>query len=260
VSAERSAQPVALVTGAASGIGLASAIMLSRRGRQVAAWDRDAENLTRQLAGREAEARGALRSYRVDVADVQRVEACVDEVEAQLGPIEELAHVAGVLCMGTALSAPPEAFQACLASNTWGVFHVTRAVARRMVERRRGSIVVVASNAARTPRVDMAAYAASKAAALMFTRCLGLEVARYGVRCNVICPGSTDTPMQRACWGDEGGPEQTLRGDLERHRLGIPLGRIAQPEDIAECVSFLLSDAARQVTLQELTVDGGATF
>src|SRR5690606_32681922 len=120
--------------------------------------------------------------------------------------------------------------------------------------------VVVASNAARTPRLDMAAYAASKAAAVMFTKCLGLEVAQHGIRCNVVSPGSTDTPMQRALWSDQRGPEQVVAGDLARYRLGIPLGRIATPHDIASAVVFLLSSEARQITMQELCVDGGATL
>ena len=252
--------PVVLVTGAASGIGLATATLLSRQQRRVAAWDADASRLFHGMAALERETHGEVRAYAVDVTSASRVEACVEEVEASFGPIEGLAHVAGVLHMGSALGVASEALESCLRVNLGGVFHVTRAVARRMRERRRGSIVVVASNAAHTPRLDMAAYATSKAAALMFARCLALELAPAGVRCNVICPGSTDTPMQRAAWGEQAGAEPTIRGDLARHRLGIPLGRIAQPEDIAENVLFLLSDAARHVTLQALTVDGGATL
>lgn len=260
MSDRRTASPVTLVTGAASGIGLAVASLLCRRGKRVAAWDVDGARLVQRMAALQEETRGELRAYPVDVSDGARVEAGVAEVEAQLGPIEGVAHVAGILRMGSALTLEPDAWKACFATNAGGVFHVTRAVARRMLERRSGSIVVVASNAAHTPRVDMAAYAASKAAALMFTRCLGLELASAGVRCNVVCPGSTDTPMQRAFWGEQSGPEQTIRGNLALHRLGIPLGRIAAPDDVAESVLFLLSEAARHVTLQALTVDGGATL
>jgi 2,3-dihydro-2,3-dihydroxybenzoate dehydrogenase len=106
--------------------------------------------------------------------------------------------------------------------------------------------------------VGMAAYAASKAAAVAYTRCLGLEVAAAGVRCNVVSPGSTDTPMLRGLWHCEADRSATVDGDLGRHRLGIPLRRVADPTDIAAAVVFLLSDAARQITLHELTVDGGA--
>jgi 2,3-dihydro-2,3-dihydroxybenzoate dehydrogenase len=107
----------------------------------------------------------------------------------------------------------------------------------------------------------MSAYCASKAAAAMLTRCMGLELARSGVRCNVVSPGSTDTPMLRAI---AEGPEERARllieGDLGRHRLGIPLGRIASPDDIAAGVAFLLSEEAKHVTMHELLIDGGATL
>ncbi|WP_435106946.1 SDR family oxidoreductase, partial [Arhodomonas sp. AD133] len=90
--------------------------------------------------------------------------------------------------------------------------------------------------------------------------CLGLELAGYGIRCNVVSPGSTDTPMQRALWTDERGGAAAVAGDLTRHRLGIPLGRLARPEDVAEAVAFLLSEQAAHITLQDIQVDGGATL
>jgi 2,3-dihydro-2,3-dihydroxybenzoate dehydrogenase len=106
----------------------------------------------------------------------------------------------------------------------------------------------------------MSAYAASKAAAVAFTRCLGLEVARYGIRCNVVAPGSTDTPMLHSMWRDETGRARTIGGQLETYRVGIPLGRLARPSDVADAVAFLLSDQAAQITMHTLTVDGGATL
>jgi Enoyl-(Acyl carrier protein) reductase len=111
----------------------------------------------------------------------------------------------------------------------------------------------------------MAAYAASKAAVAAFTRCLGLELAAHGTRCNVVSPGSTDTPMLRALPALATGSADTLldaciAGAPERFRVGIPLGRVAQPADIAEAVLFLLTDRARHITVQELIIDGGATL
>lgn len=106
----------------------------------------------------------------------------------------------------------------------------------------------------------MAAYAASKAATAMFVRCLGLELARSGVRCNLVSPGSTDTEMQRSLWRDDAAEQRVVDGDPASYRVGIPLGRIADPEDIAEAVVFLAGDRARHITMQDLYVDGGATL
>jgi 2,3-dihydro-2,3-dihydroxybenzoate dehydrogenase len=107
----------------------------------------------------------------------------------------------------------------------------------------------------------MLAYAASKAATSALARCAGLELAARGIRCNVVEPGSTDTAMQRDLWADpQVGRRTALKGDPSTYRVGIPLGRIADPDDVAEVVCFLLSDAARHVTLQQLYVDGGASL
>ena len=108
--------------------------------------------------------------------------------------------------------------------------------------------------------MQMAAYAASKAASTMFTKCLGLELAQHNIRCNVVSPGSTDTAMQRALWADENGAQAVIAGSPETFRVGIPLRRIASPEDVAEAVSFLVSERARHITLHDLYVDGGATL
>ncbi|MNP57786.1 2,3-dihydro-2,3-dihydroxybenzoate dehydrogenase [compost metagenome] len=106
----------------------------------------------------------------------------------------------------------------------------------------------------------MAAYAASKAAVTALTKCVGLECAQYGIRCNIVSPGSTDTPMLRALWEHGGSLEETVAGSPEAYRLGIPLGRTARAEDVAEAVLFLASDRARHITMHNLCVDGGATL
>ncbi|MHC3470239.1 2,3-dihydro-2,3-dihydroxybenzoate dehydrogenase [Streptomyces sp. 7R007] len=250
---------VALVTGAAGGIGGAVVRALCERGTVVAALDRDEVRLAEtveKLRGDGHEVRG----WAVDVTDGADVERVVGAVEDTLGPVEHLVNAAGVLRLGEVSGYGDEDWRSTFAVNTDGVFHLCRAVVRRMVPRSRGAIVTVASNAASTPRVSMAAYAASKAAAAMFTRSLGLEVARHGIRCNVVAPGSTDTPMLRSMWRDESGPAATVEGDLGAFRTGIPLGRVARPESVADAVAFLLSDQASHVTLHVLTVDGGASL
>lgn len=245
-----------VVTGAARGIGAATARLLALRGARLALVDRDRagmEALADSLAGK-------ARVVVMDLGDAHAVERGMDAIAAQLGGIDHLAHVAGILRTGNALDIGVEDWDACMHLNARAVFTTTQAVARHMVNAGRGSIVVVGSNAAATPRVGMAAYAASKAAAHAYLRCLALELAPLGIRCNLVSPGSTDTPMQQAFANTAEDRRAILEGVPGRYRLGIPLGRIAQPEDIAESICFLLSDRARHVTLHDLRVDGGATL
>jgi 2,3-dihydro-2,3-dihydroxybenzoate dehydrogenase len=249
----------ALLTGAAGGIGAETARVLGEQGATIAAVDADATGLRETVDKMTADGL-TVTAFPGDVAEPDEVESIVDSVEGQLGPIEYLVNAAGVLRMGTVKDYRAEDWLTTFAVNTNGVFFVSRAVVNRMLPRERGAVVTVASNAAGTPRSGMAAYAASKAAATLFTKSLGLEVARHGIRCNVVAPGSTDTPMLRSMWHDDTGPQRTLEGSQEAFRVGIPLGRIATPRDIAEGVAFLLSDRAAQITLHDLTVDGGASL
>lgn len=230
---------------------------LAELGVVVAGLDRDATGLRETVAKLAADGLPA-QAFPVDVTDSTEVESTVDTIEHRLGPVEFLVNAAGVLRIGEIRTLSDEDWAATLGVNTTGVFHVSRAVANRMVPRSRGAIVTVASNAASTPRTEMAAYAASKAAASMLTKCLGLELARYGIRCNVVSPGSTDTRMLRSMWHDESGPRNTIEGRPEAFRVGIPLGKLAQPSDIVDAVVFLLSDRASHITMHDLTVDGGA--
>lgn len=249
----------AIVTGAAQGIGEAVARALAARGATVAALDINPERL-RAVVADVAASGGRAAAFPVDVADRQAVEHAVDRIERELGPVEMLVNVAGVLRVSAALSLRDEDWERTFAVNTNGVLHVSLAVARRMAPRRSGAIVTVGSNAARTPRMHMAAYAASKAAATMLTKCLGLELAQHNIRCNVVSPGSTDTPMQRSLWADDSGAQRVIDGSPDAFRVGIPLKRIATPEDVARAVLFLLSDEARHITMHDLCVDGGATL
>ena len=100
----------------------------------------------------------------------------------------------------------------------------------------------------------------SRAAATMFTRCLGIELAPHGIRCNIVAPGSTLTPMQTGMWADERGAERVIAGLPEQFKTGIPLQKLATPEDVAHSVLFLLSDQASHITMTDLYVDGGATM
>ncbi|MEU5100057.1 2,3-dihydro-2,3-dihydroxybenzoate dehydrogenase [Streptomyces sp. NPDC020996] len=250
---------VALVTGAASGIGATVARALAQRGARVAAVDHNASRLGAAVEKMTADGLH-VEAFAADVTDGTAVEEVVERAERRLGPVEFLVNAAGVLRLGQARSLTDDDWAATFAVNATGVFLMSRAVVNRMVPRSRGAIVTVASNAAGTARAEMAAYSASKAAATMFTKCLGLEVAEYGIRCNLVAPGSTDTPMLRSMWQDETGPRATIEGRLEAFRVGIPLRKLAQPSDIANAVVFLLSDQAAHITMHDLTVDGGASL
>jgi 2,3-dihydro-2,3-dihydroxybenzoate dehydrogenase len=252
---------VVVVTGAGRGIGASVARLLGRHGAHVALWDADPVTVSDVAA--ELHAGGVKAAAMcVDVRDSAAVEAAADQVELELGPVDLLVNAAGVLRTGALIDVADAEWDEVFAVNVRGVFAVSRSVAGRMARRGTGAVVTVASNAGGVPRVGMGAYAASKAASAMLTKSLGLELAASGVRCNVVSPGSTDTPMLRGMWAaaGEGASDATVRGSLEAFRVGIPLGRVGTPEQVAEAVVFLLSDQAAHITLQDLCVDGGAAL
>jgi 2,3-dihydro-2,3-dihydroxybenzoate dehydrogenase len=250
---------LAVVTGAASGIGAAVARGLAASGVSIAAVDADEERLEGVVS--ELQAHGHLVcACAIDVCDARAVENFVTVTERDIGPIEILVNVAGVLRMSPLMHLCDEDWAAMFAVNTTGVFNMSRAVAKSMISRHSGCIVTVASNASRVPRIHMGGYAASKAASTMLTKCFGLELARYGIRCNVVSPGSTDTPMLHSTWSSRDDRQVTLNGSLAAFRVGIPLQKLARPEDVADAVAFLVSDSAGHITMQDLYVDGGAAL
>lgn len=234
----------AVVTGAAGGIGAAVVDALASAGLDVVGLD----------------ARAAPGIEVLDVTDCAAVEETVARLDAQ-APVDVLVNCAGTLRTGPAVELATEDWARLFAVNTTGVFAMSTAVARRMMTRGRGVIVTVASNSGRLPRHGMAAYGASKAAAALFTQSLGLELAAHGIRCNVVSPGTTRTPMVEAMLAAGGSTEKGIvAGDLSTYKVGIPTGRLAEPVDIAAVVAFLASDTARHVNLQDVVVDGGAAL
>lgn len=240
-----------VITGAAGGIGTATALAFSQAGAHVVLADIDPEP--------DDPAWGATGTYiQTDVTDPAAVAELFERAQRRFGRVDAVVHAAGVLTTGPVSELTDSEWDRVLAVNATGTMVVTRAASR--VLRGPASITVVSSNAGATPRAGMAAYAASKAAATAFVRSLGLELAPLGIRCNVISPGSTDTSMLRGMWNDSDGAAATIAGSPENFKLGIPLGRLAAAEDIAGCAVFLASTAAQHITMHDLRVDGGATL
>jgi len=242
----------AFVTGAFGGIGMALVNELAAAGATVIATDLHLPPETTTLPE-------GVHAYALNVSDSDAVDALVAKVETDHGPISLCANVAGILDTGLVTETSDARFRAVFDVNLFGVVNVSRAIGALMAQRQSGALVTVSSNAAGIPRHGMAAYAASKAASTMFTRCLGIELAASGVRCNIIAPGSTLTPMQTGMWSDENGASGVIAGSLETYKTGIPLGKLATPQDIANAAMFLLSDLAGHITMADLYIDGGAT-
>lgn len=250
---------IALVTGAAQGIGESVTRSLAQMGAIVAAVDLNCDKLQEVVTDLEKRNLRVI-GYPVNVSDSVAVEEIVNRIERELGPIEILINVSGILKTGPIESFSDKDWADVFNVNTNGVFYVSRAVIKRMAPRRTGSIVTVGSNATRVPRMYMSAYAASKAAATMFTKCIGLEQAHNNIRCNIVSPGSTDTAMQRTLWNGEAGVSNVIEGSLDAYRMGIPLGKLATSTDISDAVIYLVSDRARHITMHDLCIDGGATL
>lgn len=246
---------LAMITGAAGGIGQAVTRALLDAGATVIATDTEAALAANPVAeGATARA--------LDVRDGAAAQSIVAEAEAAHGPLALGVHLAGIVTIGPLLEMQDDDWRRIMDINAMGTFNVTRAYGAAMSRQGSGAIVAVSSNAAGIPRLNMGAYAASKAAATMLVRCLGLELAEKGIRCNVIAPGSTLTPMQTGMWTSAGGAGEraVIQGSLEAYRTGIPLKKLATPEDIASAVMFMLSDQAGHITMADLYIDGGATL
>lgn len=185
--------------------------------------------------------------------------ACCSALLAD-GGLDVLVNGAGVLRLGPTENLSDQDWHDCMTVNATGVFYLLRALVPHFKGQRRGAIVTIGSNAAHVPRMQMAAYCASKAAVTSLTQTVGLELAPFGVRVNLVSPGSTDTPMLRGMLPDEGAMARTIAGLPDQFKLGIPLRKIATPAEIANTVLFLASDLASHITLQDLVVDGGATL
>ena len=243
---------VAVVTGAAGGIGLASARKLSDLGARVALLDLESERLA-QLAG---DLGAPCLAVPCDVSDEASVRAAIGEVTARLGPVSVLHNNAGI-CLnrgtgdGPAHTLELASWERTIAVNLTGCFLVAKHVLPAMLAAGRGSIINTASVGGAYFGTQNFAYSASKAGVVGMTRALAAQYGGRGVRANAICPGSIRTAMSELASAQ--GP---VRDEMLR---GIPAGRIGEPAEIAELVAFLASDASSYLNGAVITADGGMT-
>jgi len=244
---------VAVVTGGARGLGRATARLLAQRGAAVCVNYAVHADAAEALVAEIAAAGGRAIAVAADVADSAAVEAMVARTEAELGPVTILVNNAGVAWQGTLDTYDPAQVARMRQVNVEGVIHATRAVMGSMRARHYGRIVNVSSIAAiGTALPGNAFYAATKAEAAILTRRFALELGPHGITVNAVAPGFVRTDMTQRGRGAADWP-----GTEERFAARAMMGRIGEPEDIANAVVFLASPGSGWITAQMLTVDGG---
>ncbi len=247
-----------LVTGAGSGIGQAAAELFGQKGAKVAVGDINAAN-AEAAAQRIRQSGGEAMAVAVDVTQREQIDQAVEAVRQTYGPIGILVNNVGIAHRSTTImDADADIWQRILNTNLKSVLLCTQAVVPHMMERGGGRIVNTASTASKVPRLDIGPYCVSKAGVLHLTRCLAMELAQYQITVNAIGPGSVVTNLRENSGvpAGEARRDSQLNGDMEKFRIGIPLGRLGQPIDQANAIVFLASDEAEYISGQCLFVDG----
>jgi 3-oxoacyl-[acyl-carrier protein] reductase len=237
---------LALVTGAAGGIGRAIAVAYAGAGARVVLTDTRADACASAVAEIEALG-GSAWAFGLDITDVPACQALAQRVGAEIGAIDILVNNAGITRDTLLLRMKPEDWDQVIATNLTSVFRLSKACLRRMMKERRGRIVNVTSVVGAIGNAGQANYAAAKAGIIGFTKSLAREVASRHITVNAVAPGFIDTDMTRVLSDDQ---RAALTGQ-------IPAGRLGEPADIAAAVAFLVSPAAAYITGHTLHVNGG---
>ena len=235
---------IALVTGASRGIGAAIADELAAQGATVigtATSEAGAKAIGDRLAGQGGHGRV------LDVADLASVEALIDGIASDIGPVSILVNNAGITRDNLLMRMKDEDWQAILDTNLTSVYRTSKAVMRAMMKARRGRIINIASVIGVTGNAGQANYAAAKAGIIGFSKSMAREIGSRGITVNVVAPGFIDTDMTKSL------PEDAKKGMLDQ----IALGRLGEPADIARAVAFLAGPSAAYITGETLHVNGG---
>jgi 2-hydroxycyclohexanecarboxyl-CoA dehydrogenase len=241
---------VAVVTGAASGIGLGVANRLAADGIAVALLDRDGAGVTQATDALTGEGRSAL-GYEVDVADRAELQRVFADVREKLGPITILVTSAGIESFDAVADITPEKWDRLLAVNLTGTFTCMQLAVPDMAAEGWGRIVTISSSSAQSGAPNMAHYVASKGGVIGLTKAFAREFAGQGITVNTIPPTIVDTPMARNAAGIGNVPSIDVMGRM------VPTGRAGTPDDIAATCAFLCSDEASYITGQLIGVNGG---
>ena len=244
-----------IVTGGGGGIGGATCRRFSEAGARVAVFDINAESAA-QTAVDITTAGGVAQAFRCDITDYAEVQSAVGAAAEALGPIDILINNAGWDVFRLFKDTTPDQWQKLIAINLVGAFNMHHVVLPGMLERRRGRIVNIASDAARVGSSGEAVYAACKSGLVGFSKTIAREHARHGITVNVVCPGATNTALFADYKQGAGNPEKLE----EAFRRATPMGRIGEPDDLPGAILFFASDEAAYITGQVLSVSGGLTM
>ncbi len=244
-----------LITGAASGIGRATALRLAEEGSAVGIIDLDVEGAGETVSQIEAVGQKSA-AQKADISDYDAVKAAITKLERTIGAFDVLINNAGWDKAAPFLETDPDLWQKIVAINLTGPINLHHLVVAGMVERGGGKVVNVASDAGRVGSSGEAVYSACKGGLIAFTKTLARELARANVQINTVCPGPTDTPLL-ASFKPEGEAGEKLIAGLQR---AIPMRRLGRPEDYPGMIAFLASNDADYITGQTISVSGGLTM
>jgi NAD(P)-dependent dehydrogenase (short-subunit alcohol dehydrogenase family) len=251
---------VVLITGARRGMGKAFALSFAERGASVVINDIKAEELS-DVAETIKENNGKVLACPADITRKDQVDNMVSQAVNEFGRLDILVNAAAILRPIPFLDFEEDDWDATIAVNLKGTFLCGQAAARKMVAQGGGKIINVASNIGKVARMNNAVYCSSKDGVILLTRVMALELAKHSVTVNALCPGATETEMiMIQAGGNEKFMDGIIKGDLDSYRAGIPMGRLAKPEEQADMVLFLSSEHANQITGQTFFVDGGQTM